>query len=133
VALTIVNTEVNIMAMGRIIIFYRTADGQCPVQEFLDSLSGKTAQKISWVLRLIEEHDVVPSSYFKKLVSTEEIWECRIQFGSNEYRIFAFFDGNSVVVLTHGLIKKTQKTPRREIERAEAYRRDYLQRRLRNE
>ena len=77
----------------------------------------------------MEDLDVVPSTYFKKLVSSGEIWEFRIQFGSNSYRIFCFFDGNSVVVLTHGLIKKTQKTPRPEIERAEAYRRDYLQRR----
>jgi phage-related protein len=77
---------------------------------------------------LIEDLDAVPSMYFKKLVSTEEIWECRIQLGSNAYRIFCFFDGKSVVVLTHGLIKKTQKTPQREIQRAETYRRDYLQR-----
>jgi len=116
--------------VGKTIIFYRTADGKCPVQEFLDSLPGKTAQKVTWVLNLIEDLEVVPSTYFKKLVGTETIWECRIQLGSNAYRIFCFFDGNSVVVLTHGLIKKTQKTPQREIERAEAYRRDYLQRRL---
>jgi phage-related protein len=100
------------------------------MREFLDSLAGKTAQKVAWVLSLIEDLDVVPSTYFKKLVSTEEIWECRIQHGSNAYRIFCFFDGNAVVVLTHGLIKKTRKTPVREIERAEAYRRDYFQRRL---
>jgi len=99
------------------------------VQEFLESLSGKVAQKVTWVLSLIEDLDVVPSTYFKKLVNSDEIWECRIQLGSNAYRIFCFFDGNSVVVLTHGLIKKTQKTPQREIDRAEAYRRDYLQRR----
>ena len=104
--------------MGQTAIFYRTADGKCPVQEFLDSLPGKAAQKVAWVLSLIEDLDVVPSAYFKKLVSTEEIWECRIQLGSNAYRIFCFFDGHSVVVLTHGLIKKTQKTPQREIERA---------------
>ena len=85
---------------------------------------------MTWVLNLIEDLDVVPSTYFKKLVSTEEIWECRIQLGSNAYRIFCFFDGHSVVVLTHEVIKKTQKTPQREIESAEAYRRDYLQRRL---
>jgi phage-related protein len=115
--------------VGKTVIFYKTADGKCPVQEFLDSLSGKVAQKVTWVLNLIEDLDVAPSTYFKKLVSTEEIWECRIRFGSNAYRIFCFFDGNSVVVLTHGMIKKTQKTPQREIERAEAYRRDYLQRR----
>lgn len=112
--------------MGKTIIFYRMADGKCPVQEFLDSLSGKVAQKVSWVLSLVEDLNVVPSTYFRKLVSTGEIWECRIQFASNAYRIFCFFDGNSVVVLTHGLIKKT---PKGEIERAEAYRRDYLQRR----
>ena len=99
------------------------------MQEFLDSLPGKAAQKVTWVLNLVEDLDVVPSTYFKKLVSTEGIWECRIKLGSNAYRIFCFFDGHSVVVLTHGLIKKTQKTPQREIERAEAYRRDYLQRR----
>jgi len=58
------------------------------------------------------------------------IWECRIRLGPDAYRIFCFFDGRSVVVLTHGIIKKTQKTPQREIDRAEAYRRDYLKRRL---
>lgn len=93
-------------------------------------MSGKAAQKATWVLNLIEELDIVPSSYFKKLAGTEEIWECKMQFGSNAYRIFCFFDSNSVVVLTHGFVKKTQKTPQREIELAEAYRRDYLQRRL---
>ncbi|MBF0327712.1 MAG: type II toxin-antitoxin system RelE/ParE family toxin [Nitrospirae bacterium] len=117
--------------MGKTIIFYRTADDKCPVQEFLDSLSGKVAQKATWVLSLIEELDIVPASYFKKLVSAENIWECRMQFGSNAYRIFCFFDGSSVVVLTHGMIKKTQKTPQREIEKAEAYKKDYLHRRAR--
>lgn len=115
--------------MGKAVIFYRTADGKCPVQEFLDPLPGKAAQKVTWVLKLIEDLEIVPSTYFKKLVSTEEIWECRMQLGSNAYRIFCFFDGHSVVVLTHGMVKKTQKTPQAEIERAEAYRRDYLQRR----
>ena len=116
--------------MGKTVIFYRTADGKCPVQDFLDSLPGNVAQKVTWVLNLIEDIDGVPVTYFKKLVGTEDIWECRIQLGSNAYRIFCFFDGHSVVVLTHGMIKKTQKTPRGEIDRAEAYRRDYLQRRF---
>jgi len=48
----------------------------------------------------------------------------------NAYRIFCFFERNSVIILTHGFAKKTQKTPQKEIERAEAYRRDYLKRRL---
>jgi len=72
--------------------------------------------------------NVLPSTYFKKLVGTDEIWECRIQFGSNSYRIFCFFLSNSIVVLTHGFMKKSRETPGHEIERAEAYKRDFLKR-----
>ncbi len=115
--------------MSRTITFYKTSDGKCPIQDFLDSLSGKAAQKVTWVLKLIEDLDIVPSSYLKKLTGTEEIWECRIKFGSNAYRIFCFFVENSVVVLTHGFTKKSQKTPKTEIERAEAYKKDFLERR----
>jgi phage-related protein len=119
--------------MGKTVTFYRTEKGKCPIQEFLDSLPGKVAQKVLWVISLLEDLEIVPSAYFKKLSGTEEIWECRIQYGSNIYRIFCFFAGHSVVVLTHGLEKKSMKTPRKEIERAESYRRDYLNRRKRHE
>jgi phage-related protein len=104
-------------------------DGKCPVQEFLDSLSGKVARKALWTLKLLEDLEMLPSTYFKKLTGTDEIWEYRVQYGSNIYRIFCFFDTHSVVILTHGLIKKTQKTPMQEIERAETYRKDFLSRR----
>jgi phage-related protein len=57
---------------------------------------------------------------------TDDLWECRIKLGSNIYRIFAFWDGHQIV-LTHGIVKKTQKTPLKEIEKAEAYKRDYWQ------
>lgn len=115
--------------MGKIVTFYKTVDGKYPVEDFLNSLPGKVAQKVTWVLSLLEDMDIVPSSYFKKLVGSEGIWECRVQFGSNAYRIFCFFDDKSVVVLTNGFIKKSQKTPRSEIEKAETYRRDFLERR----
>jgi hypothetical protein len=59
--------------VNRTVIFYRTIDGKCPVQEFIDSLPGKVAQKIVWVLKLLEDLEIVPSSYFKKLVGTEGI------------------------------------------------------------
>ncbi|MHB8846412.1 MAG: type II toxin-antitoxin system RelE/ParE family toxin [Nitrospirota bacterium] len=109
--------------------FYRTADGKCPLREFLEVLPVKAAQKVTWVLKLLEDLEIVPASYFKKLVNTEEIWECRVQMGSNAYRMLCFFDGNAVIILTHGFAKKSQKTPKQEIDRAEAYRRDYLRRR----
>lgn len=115
--------------MHRTVIFYKTIDGKCPVQEFLDSLSGKVAQKVLWTLSLLEDLEIIPSIYFKKLTATEEIWECRIQYSSNIYRIFCFLDSHAVVVLTHGLVKKSQKTPQREIDKAESYRKDFLSRR----
>ncbi|MCP4258128.1 MAG: type II toxin-antitoxin system RelE/ParE family toxin [Planctomycetes bacterium] len=101
---------------------------KCPVRDFIDSLPGKAVQKITWVLSLLKDLQIVPSSYFKKLTGTEDIWECRIQFGSNAYRLFCFFVDGDVVVLTHGIMKKRQKTPKGEIERAESYRRDFLRR-----
>ena len=85
------------------------------------------------MLSLLEDLEIVPSAYFKKLTGTEEIWECRIQFGSNAYRIFCFLVDDSVVVLTHGIIKKSQKTPKSEIEKAESYRRYFLKRRIKHE
>ena len=115
--------------MGKVVTFYKTVEGKCPIEDFLNSLPGKVAQKVTWVLSLLEDLDIVPSSYFKKLAGSEEIWECRIQFGSNIYRIFCFFDDRTVMVLTNGFMKKSQKTPRAEIERAEAYRREFLERR----
>ena len=117
--------------MSRKIIFYRTKDGKCPVEEFLDSLQAKEAQKVLWVLRLIEELDRIPSHYFKKLTDTEEIWECRITIKSNTYRVFSFFLEGDTVVLTHGYSKKSRKTDKRQIRQAETYRRDCLSRKRR--
>ncbi|MHB1646906.1 MAG: type II toxin-antitoxin system RelE/ParE family toxin [Candidatus Acididesulfobacter diazotrophicus] len=114
--------------MHRIIIFYKTLEGSCPVKEFLDSLDGKVAQKITWVLSLLEDLDNIPSLYFKKLAGTDGIWECRIKYGSNIYRIFCFMLKDSNVVLTHGFIKKTQRTPKNEIEKAEKYKNDFIER-----
>ena len=113
--------------------FYRTQSGRCPVEEFLDSLTGKQAQKVAWVLQLIEEMDTVPRQYFKKLVNTDDIWEVRIQFGGNIFRLLGFLDGDELLILTTGFAKKTQKTPHQEIVTAENRKRDYLSRRQNNE
>jgi phage-related protein len=112
----------------RTIHFYRTAAGGSPVEEFLDSLSGKQAQKIVWVLRLVEELERVPEPYLKKLVGTDDLWEVRAQHGGDSLRLLGFFDGAQLVVLVSGFAKKTQNTPQREIVRAKERRRDYLSR-----
>ena len=112
----------------RTVNFYRTSSGNCPVEDFLDSLSGKQAQKVIWVLRLIEELDVVPTQYLKKLVNTDDIWEVRIQFGGNIFRLLGFFDGRTLLILTNGFAKKSQKTPRQEIDLATRRKNEYLSR-----
>ena len=123
-----VNVNVNIRAM-KVIYFYRTESGSCPVEEFLESLQSKQAQKVAWVLQLIEEFDVVPVQYFKKLVNTDDLWEVRVQIGGNIFRIIGFLDDEQLVVLNHAFQKKTQKTPKNDIKLAEMRKRDYLNRR----
>lgn len=110
------------------IIFYRTASGKCPVEEFLESLSSKQAQKTTWVLSLIEELPSVPTKYLKKLVNTDGIWEVRIKYRSDIFRLLGFFDGSELVVLNHAFQKKTQKTPHRAIKIAEDRKKDYFNR-----
>jgi phage-related protein len=113
----------------RSIQFYRAENGRCPVEEFLDSLTDKHAQRVAWVLRLVERIDRVPDQYLKKLAGAEDLWEIRVQTAGNSYRFLGFFDGPVLLVLTSGFSKKQQKTPRREIDLAAARRSDYLQRR----
>lgn len=112
----------------RNINFYRTDDGKCPVEEFLDSLNSRQAQKVAWVLQLIEELDIVPTTYLKKLVNTDGIWEVRVQVSGDIFRLLGFFEGDNLVVLNHGFQKKTQKTPSKEIKISESRKRDYLRR-----
>ena len=106
--------------------FYTTKNGKCPISDFLDSLSGKQVQKVAWVLQMIEELDVIPATYLKKLTNTDGIWEVRVQVSGNIFRLLGFFDGDNLVVLNNGFQKKTQKTPTKEIKIAEKRRKDYL-------
>jgi len=112
----------------REILFYETASGQKPIEDFLDQLSFKQVQKVTWVLKLVEELDRVPSNYFKKMVNTGELWEVRAAVGSNIFRLIGFFDGPNLVVLAHAFRKKTQKTPKQAIEIAEERKKDYFRR-----
>ncbi len=114
------------------IIFYRTDADRCPVEEFLDSLSGKQAQKIAWVLRIVRDIEPVPPQYFKKLTNTDDIWEIRAAAGSNAFRFLGFFDNGDLIILTNGFQKKTQETPKHEIKLAEQRKKEFLNRRKNN-
>lgn len=110
----------------REIIFYRTESGYCPVEEFLDTLSSKQAQKVTWVMQLVEELEIVPVKYFKKMTGTDDLWEIRVQSGNNIFRILGFLEERHLVVLNHAFQKKTQKTPKKEIAVAEARKKDHV-------
>jgi phage-related protein len=114
--------------MVREVIFYESSSGRRPVEEFLDTLSAKQAQKTAWVINLVEDLAVVPAQYFQKMPNTEDLWEVRVKSGNNIFRFLGFFDGRKLVVLSHAFQKKTQKTPRQAIRLAEDRKRDYFRR-----
>ena len=70
-------------------------------------------------MQLFEEMDHLPSQYFDKLVNSDDIFEIKAQLGSDIFRIFGFFENDTTFIATHGLRKKTPKTPRSEIVLAE--------------
>lgn len=74
--------------------------------------------KIEWTLQLIRVTRLIPEKYFKHMVGTKGLYEIRVEVGSNIYRIFAFFDKGNLVVLGNAFQKKTQKTPKLEIDKA---------------
>jgi phage-related protein len=94
--------------------------------EFIDKLDEKTRDKVIYNIQKARISN--DKELFKKLKG--EIWEFRTLYNKTHYRLFAFWDktGNTetVVIFTHGIIKKTDKTPQGEIDKAENLRRQYF-------
>jgi phage-related protein len=110
--------------------FYRFETGKSPVEEYFDSLTNKQFEKVAFVLDIIEQLDIVPRKFFKKLQSTDDLWEVRVQQGNNIFRILGFFDGKKLVILNHAFTKKSQKIPQKEIFTAEKRKQDYFSRKV---
>ena len=70
--------------------FYQTTDGRVPVKNFLDALQPKQARKVLWVLKAVEDLARVPEQYLKKLVGTDALWEVRVDFGGDTFRLLGF-------------------------------------------
>ncbi|CAM3775821.1 type II toxin-antitoxin system RelE/ParE family toxin [Sphingobacterium prati] len=87
-------------------------------EDFLLNHPQKVQDKIFKIIEAIETLERVPSNYLKHLTGTDGLYEARIQLGSNIWRVFCFFDGDKLVVLMNGFQKKTQKTPKNQIEKA---------------
>ena len=113
-------TFVNLQPMGRTITFYKDY-----FEIFFAEQRQKVKDKIVWTLKLIEEVPKVPETYLKYIVDTDGLYEVRVQVGSDIFRIFCFFDAGQLVVLANGFQKKTQKTPKNEIEKALKIKKEY--------
>ncbi len=108
-------------------MFYEAADGTRPVYDFLDGLNAKMAAKVLWTISRLEEIGYELREPYSKPLG-DGIFELRTQLATDISRVLYFFVINGRAVLTHGFIKKTEKTPKSEIDRARRYREDYLRR-----
>jgi len=104
----------------RTIVFYKDY-----FENFFEHQREKVQKKIAWTFNLIEELPRIPESYLKHIENTDGIFEIRIQQGSDIFRIFCFFDDGKLIVLANGFQKKTQKTPKSEIEKATKIKQEY--------
>ena len=107
--------------------FYETEDGKTPVQMFLDSLDIKMRAKALKEIMILHELGTAVREPYSKPIE-DGLLELRIKFASNITRIFYFFFVGDKIVLTSGFIKKAQKTPKNEIEKAMRYKIDYERR-----
>lgn len=110
------------------IIFYQTADGACPVANYLKSIQDKKLYaKILRDINLLKvSGNLLHEPYSKSL--SHGLFELRTKQGSNISRIIYFFIIGNRIILTNGFIKKTNKTPKEELDKALKYKNDYLNR-----
>jgi len=94
--------------------------------DFYNAQTKKVQDRIDWTIGLVRSLKIVPTKYFDHMTGTDGLWEIRTQVGSNIYRVFCFFDEGNLVLLLNGFQKKSQKTPKSEIEKAERLKKEYF-------
>ncbi|HRZ96605.1 MAG TPA: type II toxin-antitoxin system RelE/ParE family toxin [Paludibacter sp.] len=94
-------------------------------QNFFDKQSKKVKAKIVWTFELVEDLERVPETYLKYIENSDGLYEIRVQLGSDIFRIFCFFDHGHLIVIMNGFQKKTQRTPKNEIELAKKIKLEY--------
>lgn len=107
--------------MAKTIIFHGT--------HFIDfylKQDKKVKGKIQYVLELIKQVERVPEKFLKNISAIKGLYEVRVEYQSNIYRIFCCFDDGNLVILLNGFTKKTQKTPKGELQKAEKLMKDYF-------
>lgn len=93
--------------------------------DFYENQTDEVQRKIEWTLNLLRSINPVPKKFFDHMTGTNGLFEVRVEIGGNIFRIFAFFDKGNLVILGNGFQKKTQKTPKTEIERALKIKEEY--------
>ena len=96
-------------------------------KDFFEPLDDKLKDKIDQVLFMIRIAERIPSKFFKHLAGTNGLYEIRIEFQSNIYRVFCCFDKGNLVVLFNGFQKKAQRTPKKEIDKALKIKEEYFE------
>ena len=94
--------------------------------EFYLSLDSKVQEKIEYVFKVIRTVDRIPQKFLNHIESTDGLYEIRVQVGSDIYRVFCCFDEGKIVILFNGFQKKSQKTPKKEIDRALRLKKEYF-------
>ena len=94
--------------------------------KFYQDQNDKVKGKIQQVLELIKQVDRVPEKFLKHLSGTDGLYEIRVEYQSNIYRIFCCFDEGKLVILFNGFQKKTQKTPKNEFDKAIELKKEYF-------
>jgi phage-related protein len=97
----------------RKVLFYKNF-----FQDFFSKQNKKVKEKIIWTLELIEDLERIPETYLKHIENTDGLYEIRVQKGNDIFRIFCFFDVGQLIIIGNGFQKKTQKTPKKELELA---------------
>ena len=110
--------------------FYEKENGEQPAKEFMLSLDKKLRAKLANTIMILQDNGYELREPYSKHIS-EGIFELRAKQGSDITRVMYFFYVDRHIILTNGFIKKTQKTPQSEIEKAKRYRSDYLKRKER--
>ena len=113
--------------MGFEIVFYSSEDGKEPVAEFLDSLEAKMSAKLVGLMEILEEKGTELRMPYSEHIE-DGIFELRCKQGNNITRVMYFFYVGKKIVVTNGFIKKTQKTPPKELKLAKERRTDWLKR-----
>ena len=96
-------------------------------KEFYTKQDIAVRKKIDWVIGLVQEFEIIPSKFFRHIEGSDGIFEIRVMFRRNIFRIFCFFDEDKLIILLHGFQKKTQKTPKNEITKAKRLREEYYE------